>query len=551
MSAFIVVFAFPDTDMWYLAWFGLIPLLYSLFRSRNSLFASFLLGWLWGTLFFATTCSWLTFAPITYAGFPVFLAYFLLAIAAGIASIAIGVFAAIQAFMFRKFGAKAVFVAPFVWTALDFVRLWTTGNNWNAIGYSQAFNGLIGLSKYGGVFLVTFVVLFFNASAFFYIYKILESSNTKTDENGANNEKRYVVAFLPVVFAFLIGALLVAYLFRPSSKNPFSGIDSNTFVVAVQPNVPMSGLSSWRWDELREKQTKQARENLITPNFGGIAKIEAEHETSGTDVNLRASGYENKLRRNFASGTRLVVLPESPMNFQYDLDAEFRTFINEFAKRNNVSVLFNSAEPDRMRENGFYNSAVLINNQGKKLFQYNKIFLLPFGEFVPLPEFLAQYVPTMVGHFTRGTEYNVLRIGDVDAGLMICFESHFGSLSREFARKGADVLIEMTNDGYLGPTPVLRQHLASAVFRAVETNRPVLRVTNVGITTYISEKGEILDAAPVYRTAERVWAVRKSDKAETVYVRFGEWVPVVCLIVTLALILFGIFRNRTQIRTAE
>ena len=69
---------------------------------------------------------------------------------------------------------------------------------------------------------------------------------------------------------------------------------------------------------------------------------------------------------------------------------------------------------------------------------------------------------------------------DARGGVMICFESHFGSLSREYARRGADVLVEMTNDGYLGKTPVLRQHLANSVFRAVETKRPLLRVTNVG-----------------------------------------------------------------------
>ena len=103
---------------------------------------------------------------------------------------------------------------------------------------------------------------------------------------------------------------------------------------------------------------------------------------------------------------------------------------------------------------------------------------------------------------------------------MICFESHFPSLSREFVRNGADVLVEMTNDGYLGNTPVLRQHLASAVFRAVETNRPVLRVTNVGITTYINERGEVLDEAPVYSEATKTWSVSKSDGKQTIYVKY-------------------------------
>src|SRR5690606_36352567 len=121
-------------------------------------------------------------------------------------------------------------------------------------------------------------------------------------------------------------------------------------------------------------------------------------------------------------------------------------------------------------------------------------------------------------------------------GVMICFESHFGELTREYARQGADVIIEMTNDGYLGPTPVLRQHLANAVFRAVETDRPVLRVTNVGITAYIKPKGEVLDAAPRYAEDVRAWDVPRSDESQTVYVRFGDWFAWLSLVVTVGLV---------------
>jgi apolipoprotein N-acyltransferase len=132
-----------------------------------------------------------------------------------------------------------------------------------------------------------------------------------------------------------------------------------------------------------------------------------------------------------------------------------------------------------------------------------------------------------------------LPLGDAKAGVMICFESHFGSLSREYVRNGADVLIEMTNDGYLGPTPVLRQHLANAVFRAVETNRPVLRVTNVGITAYINEKGEVINAAEPYQEDTRIWNVSKSDGSQTFYVKYGDWFAWLCSAMTLGLLLLG------------
>ena len=130
---------------------------------------------------------------------------------------------------------------------------------------------------------------------------------------------------------------------------------------------------------------------------------------------------------------------------------------------------------------------------------------------------------------------------------MICFESHFGQLSREYVRNGADVIIEMTNDGYLGPTPVLRQHLANAVFRAVETNRPVLRVTNVGITAYIDERGEVLDAAQPYTEDTRVWSIARSDGSQTFYVRYGDWFAWLCTFVTLMMAALSFRRKPTVV----
>jgi apolipoprotein N-acyltransferase len=106
----------------------------------------------------------------------------------------------------------------------------------------------------------------------------------------------------------------------------------------------------------------------------------------------------------------------------------------------------------------------------------------------------------------------------------------------------------MTNDGYLGPTPVLRQHLANAVFRAIETNRPVLRVTNVGITAYITERGEVLAATQPYTEDTRVWSVAKSDGSQTFYVKYGDWFAWVCSLMTIGLILFATLRRRAESR---
>src|SRR6476659_5022657 len=130
---------------------------------------------------------------------------------------------------------------------------------------------------------------------------------------------------------------------------------------------------------------------------------------------------------------------------------------------------------------------------------------------------------------------------------MICFESHFGELSRQYVRNGADAIIEMTNDGYLGPTPVLRQHLANAVFRAIETNRPVLRVTNVGITAYIYPSGIIENPTTPYTEDTRVWSVAKSDGSQTFYVKYGDWFAWLCAAVTALLLFFALVKRPKNI----
>ncbi len=506
LSAILLTLAFPDFDLWFLAWFALIPLFYTIEREKESVVKSFVLGWIFGTCFFFGTCWWLTFAPVNYGGVPALIAYILLFGVTLIVGLFPAIFAAIFSLFLKRFGTYAIIAAPFLWTATEFLRFNLTGNNWNAIGYSQAFNDSIfqtvNNAQYGGIYLTGFWICVFNSIVTVICFSIFPSFLSKNspfqNQNYAKNR----------VFFVIISSILVApFAFFPNSDISSISNDSNkTFVVAVQPNVPMSGLKYGEWEKLRQRHAALAE--------NALSKVQRTKDNSQNTI---------------------VIFPESPMNFEYESDRELQTYLRDFAVKNNVSVLFNSAQPN-LKGTNFYNSAVMIDSQGNKIGQYDKIHLVPFGEYVPLPEPLAAVVPTMVGNFQYGENYNLLPFGDAKAGIMICFESHFPSLSREFVKNGADVLIEMTNDGYLGDTPVLRQHLANAVFRAVETNRPVLRVTNVGITAYINERGEISDATKPYTEDVRVWTVSKSNGAQTFYVKYGDWFAWACSIVSLALI---------------
>ena len=505
LAAGLLILAFPDFEYWFLAWVALVPLMWAVEREA-SIRRSFVLGWLFGTAFFFGTCWWLTYAPIHYAAFPWPLAYFLILIVSIGAGVFPAIFAAVLSALLKRVGSRAFLAAPFVWVFSEFLRYWITGNNWNALAYSQALAfgqepfwlGLtskvaVDMSRFGGVALVSFIGLI---------------PNTLIAGLLVVRTKKALVLSVAVIVISILGFGYSALTNLSNGKSDREITYSK--VIAVQPNVPMSGVDYNKLGELRQRQFDLAETELKKPPT-------ADRQLPTT-----------------------VILPESPMNFMYNDDREFQQFVREFTTRNNVSLIFNSAEPDATNRK-YFNSAMMIGADGKVVAQYDKIYLLPFGEAVPVP--LDAIVPGFVGNFSYGREYDLLPLGDAKAGVMICFESHFGQLSREYVRNGADVIIEMTNDGYLGPTPVLRQHLANAVFRAVETNRPVLRVTNVGITAYINEKGAVLDPTAAYQEDTRVWTVSKSDGSQTFYVKYGDWLAWLCSVVTIGLLILSTRRK--------
>jgi len=224
------------------------------------------------------------------------------------------------------------------------------------------------------------------------------------------------------------------------------------------------------------------------------------------------------------------------MNFAYAKDEEFRELVGSFARAERASVLFNSLEP--APGGGAYNSAVLVNEAGRLVAQYDKIRLLPFGEYVPLPRWFppAWLVSGIVGEFTPGANYTLLPIGGgTRAGVFICFESAFPSIARRFTGGGADVLINISNDGYLGQTPVLRQHLANAVFRAVENRRDLLRVTNTGISARITPQGVVEDATDSFQPATRTWTATRATGGKTFYTRHGDLFAALCVAFSILL----------------
>jgi apolipoprotein N-acyltransferase len=136
-------------------------------------------------------------------------------------------------------------------------------------------------------------------------------------------------------------------------------------------------------------------------------------------------------------------------------------------------------------------------------------------------------------------------LGALRAGVFICIEAAHPEIARNFTNEGADVLINISNDGYLGPTPVMRQHLANAIFRAVENNRDLVRVTNTGITTYISSNGKNRDETSGFQTDVRTWTIVKDKKGTTFYSRHGDLFVYACALISLGIFSASFMRRRT------
>ncbi|HYX40559.1 MAG TPA: apolipoprotein N-acyltransferase, partial [Pyrinomonadaceae bacterium] len=283
--------------------------------------------------------------------------------------------------------ARALFIAPLVWVALEWARLGATGQLWNAIGYSQAYQpALIQTARWGGVYAVGFLILLTNAAIAFLL------------------QRRTMRAVLLVV------VVIAAVGFGIKAPRMLDAVRRHTLIhrlpaaviVAVQPNVPVS------FDRSLEET-----EALI-----------ARHVSLSADaLRKRDEPLERELREEITTGDnpmptleslttpRVVVWPESPMNFSYADDEEFRAFVGEFAREQRAAVLFNSLEP--APAGGAYNSAVLVNEEGRLVAQYDKIRLLPFGEYVPLPSWFpgTWLLRGLVGDFTPGTKYPLLPLG--------------------------------------------------------------------------------------------------------------------------------------------
>lgn len=523
-SALLLTLAFPDFGLWPLAWVAFVPLLLVVARGPRAP-QSFLLGLLTGTVFFYASCHWLTFPMIRYAEIPAGLANLLLLIPALAGGLFVALFALALSRLCARFGGAALFIAAPLWAALEWARLGVIGQLWNAVGYSQAFEPrLIQAARFGGVYAVGFLVITVNAALAYALFK--------------RNARAALVSL-----AIFFGVALVILCFNLTGLTR-TDVEPSALVVAVQPNViPDFKRSAREYDALAARHFEKSAAALkeidegrgVGSDGAGVSSPQSA-VTSPQGATAPSQVAATSSQATASKLPRVVVWPESPMNFSFERDAEFRERVARFTRESRAWLLFNSLEPTG--DGGGYNAAVLVNDEGRVAAHYDKIRLMPFGEYVPLPRWVpgAASIRGVVGDFTPGTRYTLMPLGSADApraGVFICLESAYPFITRRFAGEGADVLIEMTNDAYQGDTAVMRQHLSNAVFRAVETGRTLLRVTNTGISAHITPRGEVLDETPRFQEAVRAWTVARASSGQTFYVMFGDAFAAACAFVSL------------------
>ena len=499
VSAGFLILSFPNFESYLLAWIGLVPLLVAVAR-RPSPLRALILGWATGTVFFYATCYWLTYSMIHYGGLPTVVAYLLLIPGALVVGVFPGLFAVLVALVIRRWGPMALLAAPVFWAAFEWARLEVTGQLWNALGYSQAYNPhLIQAATWGGVYAVSFLIVGFNSGIALLIVE--------------HTQRAMIAGLLTLLCVVIIVVGSVQeYFFAFSDQPP-------VWVVALQPNVPMNL-------EKSAVEMNQLLERHLTLSKEGLSHVPD-------------------------SDQRLVIWPESPMNFTYSYNQKFQELVANFTRENHTSLLFNSLEP--APDGGSYNSALLINQEGRLISQYDKIRLMPFGEYVPLPQWLpgASLITGIVGEFTPGSKYTLMPIGDRRAGVFICIESAYPWIARTMTKEGAEVLINISNDGYLGPTAVMRQHLANVIFRAVENSTPILRVTNTGLSASITYDGLIWETpAEGFQTDVRVWSLGSNTTTRrTFYTKYGDVFVEACALFTFATLLAIRLTRRRSFKT--
>jgi apolipoprotein N-acyltransferase len=392
----------------------------------------------------------------------------------------------------------ALISSPLLWVAVEFARDQVTGFPWDLLGYTQIDNlTLIRIAPWTGVFGLSLVIAAVNTLWALPIARL------------PRNTTRFVL--------FLASALTAAALwlqFRGPVPPPAK---TTATAVLVQENLSVGA-----------RAQQETREAMLTA-FAALTR------------------HPDFPRPADVTGTPdLIAWPESPASF-LDSDQAYRTYMEQLARSSAAPILADDLSLASRNSDGsysLYNSASFFKEDGSYGGRYDKIHLVPFGEYVP-------YKPLFffAGHlldglpFEPGTQRVLFDDQSRKYGSFICYESIFGDEIRQFVRKGAQVLVNLSDDGWYGDTSAPWEHLDMVRMRAIENNRWILRSTNTGITASIDPYGRVVDQMPRHIRGALLAKFNFID-GTTFYTRHGDWIGWICAVLIAVLIGASLLRSR-------
>lgn len=502
VSGILLILGFPPFDFYPLAWIALIPLLISLWEKRIK--TSFFLGTLTGFVYFAGTIYWIFNSIYFYSNVSVVLGVLLLIALCLYLGVYVGIFSMLFNFLSRRSRFPALFLVPVIWVTLEFLRTYAlTGFPWSVLGYSQyKFLVLIQISDITGVYGVSFLVAALNGAVF------------------------DVVAYWP----------------KRLSRMPLFGRWPMTIGLLILTLIITLSLSYGMWRLKTNEEGPKIRASVIQGNFEQDKKWDVNFQRRIIDT------YKRLTIKAASDSPDLIVWPETAVPFIFGNNESLTTEIVEFQKSLDTHLLFGSVGIRGVKDNKYQlsNSAVLISPDGEVLSVYDKIHLVPFGEYVPLRKFLPfiEKLVVGIGDFKPGKEYTIMDVPPAKISNLICYEIIFPGLVRKFADKGANLFVTITNDAWFGSTSAPYQHFSMAVFRAIENRAPVLRAANTGISGFIDAKGRIKRKSDIFVEAVLTDDLTIESFKKSFYSRYGDLFAFLCIISSVLLIADNIYPKR-------
>jgi len=482
LSGLLLALSFPSPGFSILAWIALVPLLAAIHDKSSG--SSFRLGFLSGFVAYAGIFYWLNIVMTTYGKLPLVVSFFLSLVMAAYLALYVATAAALARFVEGR-GIPLHIGLPVFWVALEFLRAYfLTGFPWAILGYTQYRTlPLIQIADITGVYGLSFLLVLANVVLF-------RMARGITGKSGI----RYPLA-LSGVLVVIIG-VCIGYGFVGLNA-PESG--AKIRVALAQGNIPQD----IKWNPAFQEET--------------------------------VAIYERLSRKVPRDGADLVVWPESSLPFFFEREPQYSARVSNLAMELNAALIVSSPALEKgvMRDR-LFNSAFLINTDGTTLGRADKVHLVPFGEYVPMARLLP-FVTKMVqgiGDFSPGETITPLAANFGKLGMLVCFEGIFPEISREYVRKGAVMLVNITNDAWFGRSSAPYQHLSMSVFRAVENRVPLVRSANTGITAIIDSRGHITRMTGLFHEALLTGEVRAGSQM-TFYTRYGDLFAWGCVVAAL------------------